>query len=68
MSEEKLEFDKFDKTEILCNQFSSCHHYITLFKRGRSNVKDGHRSGSILENIESIYNTILEDRRIGLNI
>lgn len=63
-----------DMTETLDNQcpsYATIKNWVAEFKRGRSDVKDEHRSGRPIsvttpENIDSVHDIILQDRRIGL--
>jgi transposase len=54
-----------------CPSYATIKNWFAEFKRGRSDVKDEHRSGRPISvttpgDIDSVHDMILENRRIGL--
>lgn len=54
-----------------CPSYATIKNWVAEYKRGRSDVKDEHRPGRPIsvttpENIDSVHDMILENRRIGI--
>ena len=71
LSGKEIFVDITDTLGDQCPSYATIKNWVAEFKRGRSDVKDEHRAGRPIsvttsENIDSVHDMILADRRIGL--
>lgn len=71
LSGKEIYADMLDTLKDHCPSYATVKNWVAEFKRGRTDVKDEHRVGrpvsvSTFENVDSVHDMILDDRRIGL--